>query len=463
MLAVLLVVLGAAMWANAATNTTLSNSSSCDTVLRGFQCSPETSHFWGQYSPYYEVPSAISAAIPAQCRVTFAQILSRHGARDPTASKTAAYNATIQKIQKGSWSFEGNAAFLQNVEYTLGADELTAFGEQQLYNSGIKFYQRYAALARSKHMFVRASGESRVVASADYFTQGFHKAMQKDRSNLTGDYPYDVLTISEDESSNNTMSHAICTAFENEDDAAIDARGQGPWNKIWLPPISSRINDQLPGANLSDTEVSYLMDLCPFYTVADPDGKLSDFCGLFFDDEWKQYDYYQSLGKYYHYGAGDPLGPTQGVGYVNELIARLTNQPVEDHTSTNRTLDSDPATFPIGPDHVLFADFSHDNDMTAIFFALGLYNDTKPLNNTRLQTAEESEGYSASWTVPFAARLYVEKLACSGDTDEYVRFIVNDRVIPLSCADADGKCKIDAFIDTLTFAQSGGNWGACFG
>ncbi|OJD30830.1 phytase [Diplodia corticola] len=463
MLAALLLVLGAATWANAASNaTTAANSTSCDTVLHGYQCSPEISHFWGQYSPYFEVPSDISADIPDQCKVTFAQVLSRHGARDPTASKTEAYNATIQKIQENSTSFEGNAAFLQNVEYTLGADELTTFGEQELYHSGIKFYKRYADLARSNHMFVRASGESRVIASGQHFTEGFHDAMVDDKSNLTGDYPYDILIISEEETMNNTMSHAICTNFENEDDDVIDARGQAPFNDIWLPPITSRINDQLPGVNLSQAEVTYLMDLCPFYTVADPEGKLSEFCDLFFEDEWKQYDYYQSLGKYYHYGAGDPLGPTQGVGYVNELIARLTNTPVQDHTSTNSTLDSDPETFPIGKGNVLFADFSHDNDMTAIFFALGLYNDTQPLNNTQVQTAEESGGWSTSWTVPFAARLYIEKLACSGETDEYVRLLVNDRVIPLSCADSDGKCKLDAFIDTLDFARSGGNWSACF-
>lgn len=394
--------------------------------------------------------------------MTFAQVLSRHGSRDPTASKSEVYNATIHKIQENSSSFEGNTSFLADVEYTLGADELTTFGEQQLYNSGVKFYRRYASLARTKHMFVRASGQSRVIASANHFVDGFHAAMVQDKSNLTGDYPYDILTISEDATANNSMSHAICTAFEEEDDDIIDARGQAPWNDIWLPPIVTRVNDQLPGVNLSNAEVTYLMDLCPFFTVADPQGKLSDFCGLFDEDEFKQYDYYTSLGKYYHYGAGDPLGPTQGVGYVNELIARLTNTPVEDHTSTNSTLDSDPATFPIGGDNVLFADFSHDNDMTSVFFALGLFNNTEPLNNTAVQSAEETGGYSTSWTVPFAARLYVEKLACDGDEDEYVRFILNDRVIPLDCADADGKCKLDTFIDTLDFAQSGGDWAACF-
>lgn len=35
-------------------------------------------------------------------------------------------------------------------------------------------------------------------------------------------------------------------------------------------------------------------------------------------------------------------------GWVNELIARLTDSEVVDETCTNRTLDSDPKTFPLG-------------------------------------------------------------------------------------------------------------------
>ena len=50
---------------------------------------------------------------------------------------------------------------------------------------------------------------------------------------------------------------------------------------------------------------------------------------------------------------GDPLGPVQGVGYVNELLARLTGTPVADHTTHNATLP-----FPL--DRALYADFTHE-------------------------------------------------------------------------------------------------------
>jgi hypothetical protein len=180
--------------------------------------------------------------------------------------------------------------------------------------------------------------------------------------------------------------------------------------------------------------------------------------------QWHSYDYYQSLGKYYGYGSGNPLGPTQGVGFVNELIARLTGESVKDSTSTNQTLNSSPSTFPVGGKNVLFADFSHDNDMTGIFSALGLYNTTDPLSKTTIKTITETRGYSASWTVPFASRAYIEKLSCTGEEEELVRVVVNDRVLPLEMCGGDGlgACKLSAFVESLSFAQQGGHWAQCF-
>ena len=39
-------------------------------------------------------------------------------------------------------------------------------------------------------------------------------------------------------------------------------------------------------------------------------------------------------------------------GWINELIARLTDSPLEDETTTNRTLDADEATFPLGGERI---------------------------------------------------------------------------------------------------------------
>lgn len=455
--------------------TAVSNTS-CDTVQKGYQCSPEISHHWGQYSPYFSVPyddkdpNRIDNALPQGCNLTFAQVLSRHGARDPTASKTTKYAALVDAIHARATSYGPGYEFIEAFEYTLGADQLTVFGQQELVHSGTGFYGRYASLARSASPFVRSSSQDRVVESARNWTQGFHAAKLADdkAGGAAGDdaYPYDIVLISEDTGSNNTLDHGLCTAFEDGADSELGDEAQAVWLAIFAPNITARLNANLPGADLSDADTITLMDFCPYHTVADTEGAISAWCDLFTADEWTSYDYYQTLGKYYGHGAGNPLGPTQGVGFTNELIARLTGAPVADHTSTNHTLDDNPATFPLN--RTLYADFSHDNDMTGIFYAMGLYNNTPaPAKTGPVQAAEALGGYSAAWTVSFAARMYVEKMVCAdtaGGGEELVRVLVNDKVRPLVNCDADelGRCTVRKFVDSLSFAREGGDWGSCF-
>ncbi|KAF3022055.1 hypothetical protein E8E14_013169 [Neopestalotiopsis sp. 37M] len=436
---------------------------SCDSVKDGFHCQPDVSQFWGQYSPYYSVHSEIPRSVPKGCDVTFAQILSRHGARDPTLSHTIAYAALMERIHQSVTDYGRHYKFIKDYNYTLGADQLSDFGRQQLANSGIKFYKRYEELTRSDAPFVRSAGQYRVVESADYWTRGFHQARLEDKqANTTDPFPYNILEIPEGAEWNNTLSHDACILANEGPNAAVGAEAQATWVNVFVPPIAERLNQNLPGANLTLKDTIYMMDLCPFETVADPNGRLSRFCHLFSKDEWHSYDYYQSLGKWYGWSNGNPLGPTQGVGYVNELIARLTGKPVVDHTDTNSTLDSSPSTFPL--DRALYADFSHDNDMSSIFAALGLYNLTEPLSNTTKTPPKATNGYSASWVVPFASRMYVEKMTCGGEDEELVRILVNDRVIPLQNCDADelGRCRLGKFVDSLSFARAGGFWDQCF-
>lgn len=147
---------------------------------------------------------------------------------------------------------------------------------------------------------------------------------------------------------------------------------------------------------------------------------------------------------------------------MNELIARLTRAPIQDWTSTNHTLNSEFKTFPLNSS--IYADFTHDNVMTSIMFALGLYSETPPLSNHTVQDLHATGGYSAAHTVPFAGRLYLEKMACTGHSQELVRVLVNGRVIPLrSCNGMDklGRCTLDDFVSSLSFARSGGRWDEC--
>jgi Histidine phosphatase superfamily (branch 2) len=422
------------------------------------------SRLWGQYSPHFDVPSTISPDIPSTCHYTFAQVLSRHGSRYPTAFKSWSYEILIDRLKADVQSFDGLYSFLKDYSYDLGADQLTAYGEHELLLSGQAFYTRYHNLTAKSLPFIRASGQDRVKKSAEKFAEGYHNANLADKT-ASGSLPRPSIAviISEEDGSNNTLSIKTCPAFSMKPNVEIGINAKATWAAIFAPAIQDRLNKELVGANLTIGETIEVMDLCPFETVANSNFlTFSPFCGIFTLGEWRGYDYFQALDKYYGHGMGNPLAPTLGVGFVNELIARLTHSPVQDDTCTNHTLDSSNSTFPL--DAKLYADFSHDNDMAAISAALGLYNATNSLPLTSIQDAEHSQGFSASWTVPFAARIYVEKMRCVGGDNEYVRVLVNNRVIPLQACHADelGRCKLDEFVKSLSFARRGGCWDKCF-
>ena len=164
---------------------------------------------------------------------------------------------------------------------------------------------------------------------------------------------------------------------------------------------------------------------------------------------------------------GQELGPVQGVGYINELIARLTGQPVRDSTQTNHTLDSSNETFPL--DRTVYADFSHDNQMISIYSAMGLFRPAQPLSTTN---PDPRRTWRSSLLVPFAAKLVTERLECAGrggaerEKEQFVRILVDDALQPLTfCgAGSDGLCSVDAFVESQGFVRSngGGLFQNCF-
>ena len=63
---------------------------------------------------------------------------------------------------------------------------------------------------------------------------------------------------------------------------------------------------------------------------------------------------------WYTFGPGNPTSAAQGIGYVQELVARLTQTPLIDFNSTtnNQTLDDNNVTFPLN--QPIYVDATHD-------------------------------------------------------------------------------------------------------
>lgn len=249
--------------------------------------------------------------------------------------------------------------------------------------------------------------------------------------------PIVSVIIPETTTSNNTLENKMCPNSK----ASLDEANV--WRDAFSAQIVQRLNGAAVGAELISEDIPGLMSLCAFETVYEE--KASPFCDIFSLEEFQAYEYYWDLLKYHETGYGNPLGRVQGVGYVNELLARLTGSPVEDRTQTNSTLDSSPVTFPL--DRTVYADFSHDNQMVAIYGALGLVPQTSHPNPTK---ADPQRTWVVSRLVPFSGRMVTEKLRCfeAETPGDFVRILINDAVQPLGfCGLGDGFCELEAFVE----------------
>ena len=85
------------------------------------------------------------------------------------------------------------------------------------------------------------------------------------------------------------------------------------------------------------------------------------------------------LEFWYGNGPGNPVSAALGIGYVQELVARLTQTPIDDFsTAINRTLDENNVTFPLN--QPIYVDATHDTALTTgeflfVSYRIGLHPD----------------------------------------------------------------------------------------
>ncbi|KAG8726554.1 hypothetical protein FRC12_023293 [Ceratobasidium sp. 428] len=307
-------------------------------TLPSYRLDPDIANNLGAYSARYAVPSRISSEVPRGCAVTMINVLQRHGARYPTEDAGADIDAVLAKVKAARNIIDPSLKFVSSFNYSFTAEQLVPFGRNQSYISGQIIAKKYAALGAPK--FIRSSEKERIVESSRWWRQGFEGSpFNVPISSL----PQPDLIL---DTVNNTLDITTCAADEALDPAPGDIASQ-KWISKFVPPITRRLNKGLPGANLNDNDTVSLMSLCGFDTAA-KNGAASPWCSVFTKSEFKSYEYSVDLQKYYSRSYGSAYARSEGSGWVNELLARLTDSPVHDNTTTNSTLDADAATFPIG-------------------------------------------------------------------------------------------------------------------
>ncbi|KAJ6587368.1 histidine phosphatase superfamily [Mycena sp. CBHHK59/15] len=318
------------------------------------------------------------------------------------------------------------------------------------FNLGIGFRVKYGELLKKATDLpvFRTTSEERMVDSALNFAAGFFGVQT-----YQNEY-HQLIEIDDEEDdlpvANSTLAPWNCPTSDT-DVGAFGSKQAFKWANIYLAPAQKRLAPFISGFNLTISALFDMQSLCSYETVA---LGYSVFCGLFTEEEWEGFSYLFNLEFWYGFGPGTPYASAMGIGWVQELVSRLTETRITKFdTSVNGTVVSSNVTFPFR--QPIYVDATHDTVVSAIVTAL---NFTSLAANGPLPTDSipVQQTYFASKISPFAANLVGQVLSCSATQDEptHIRWVLNDAVVPLTgikgCKESnDGLCELPDFISGM--------------
>lgn len=423
----------------------------------------------GHLSPYAPNPDGFGVDeyhLPPGAKITHAHLVSRHGSRYPTSESSVSSfaNRIFEVTQSRTAEWSGELGFLNDWRYTLGAEILVARGRQELFDSGILFYYNYGHLySPATKLIARTTTQDRMLKSAEYFMTGFFGL----------DWPQNVTlepVIEQPDFNNSLAGYFQC---KNSGSFRSNAGNNASvvWQNIYLKEATDRLNKSSGNYEWTVQDSYNAQILCPYETVA---YGYSRFCELFTYEEWQGFEYSVDLQFQGNDGSMSPTGRAVGIGYVEELYARLQGHLYDlpsGSTNVNETLDEMEETFPLHQN--LYMDFSHDTNIYSILTALGLRQFNDQLSNSSITPGRN---VTVSHITPFGARVVLEQITAprpvkarrptklnagmaefyvDGTETKYIHLTISQRTVPLGYSYPecgirdDGWCELDTFMKIL--------------
>ena len=207
--------------------------------------------------------------------------MQRHGARYPLVSELAFITALVEKLGNHSAAIQ-KAHLPSGMEFlksgyvsTLGHDDLTAPGRQELFDHGVLFAMKYPHLRATSLL---AGGQDRVLESAQWFANGYW-GRAWGSLNATA-----FTTIAED---GKTVSWITPMDTCAKWDYNFGNNATVEWGTVYLPPITRRLNALLPGVGLTDDDVHGALYACAYDLAA---LGTSPWCGAFLPNEIEAFE-----------------------------------------------------------------------------------------------------------------------------------------------------------------------------
>ncbi|POS88367.1 hypothetical protein EPUL_000106 [Erysiphe pulchra] len=486
--------------------------------------------YWGNLSPYSDNPDELFGVeytgLPAGCQIESVQTLQRHTERFPTSHTL---DTTIVRLSSklheftsnhANPKFEGILSFLNSWQNPFDRGSfLTGPGAASQFAAGVNFWNQYGRILYNASsgqlaynpnfpngtarppVVLRTTEQSRIHNSQINWALGFFGSSSQPKPDpflTNATQPYEVVIIPEEtkEKGNNTLAPYIsCKNFLSKTELRrMGSLLQKDYIEDYITEAKERVQNLAPdGLNLNKDDVHAMQLLCAYETAFIG---ASSFCKLFSEEEWSGFARSAEILFYYTFNYGNPTGRAQGIGYVQEMLARLNHSLITSSSSSvNSTLTGNPATFPTN--QAFYADFSHDDVLISALAALSIEYFHSPPNVTQYPPESDSK-HTLSQVIPFGARLVTETIGCdsanpkprrfptihykfgqdgyeaSKATHKFVRMRLNNGIVPLNtirdgvCGDEktgriDGMCALKDFVSNQEKITALANYQyACF-
>jgi hypothetical protein len=487
------------------------------------------SRSWGQVSTYADNAENYFGieyvGLPDGCQIESASTLQRHAQRFPTSGDDdGGIDALFaQKLSNfttanSTAAFTGPLTFLNSYTYQLqDTGFLTGIGAATEFSAGVTFWNRYgrtiynatqAQLAYNAsyangttrpQVVLRTTSQSRIENSQinwalGFFGPSFTTTPNPTLANWTS--PFSVVIIPEGGTENNTLaSYDSCFNDNNDVIGYLGDDDLFTYIPKYLGPATARLQKYAPASfELTVNDTYAMQSICAYeYNYIG----MSSFCNLFTADEWAGFENTLDMEYYYDYSYGNPTGRAQGIGYLQELLARLQHEYItSSNSSVNSTIDDNANDFPLG--QPFYADFSHDDILVSVLTAMSIDYFRDPPSLTQFPP-NPNRHFILSHLTPFGGRLITETIGCSSAnpapvkdyrvaytptefgydpsnaTHKFIRMRLNNGIVPLNtirggaCGNAtsgrvDGMCDLSSFLESQANAYTLSNYNyACFG
>jgi len=302
---------------------------------------------------------------------------------------------------------------------------------------------------------------------------------------------FDVVIIPEGGTENNTLaSYDSCFEDDLQSGAIGDEDLFFQYVPLYIGAATARMNQYAPaGFRFNNNDTYAIQSLCAYENAYIG---MSDFCNLFTEDEWAAFEQTLDIEYYYDYSFGSPTGRAQGLGYQQELLARLTNQYIaSSNSSVNSTITNNAQDFPLG--RPFYADFTHDDIIVSVLTSMSMDYFREHPSLTQYPP-DPDRHFVLSHMTPFGGRLITEVIGCAAENptavhdhrtqyyptqygynaanapDKFIRMRLNNGILPLNTirggyceGRTDGLCALDDFLASQYEAEKLANYQfACF-